>query len=304
MIVKQRAEAVHAALEAARSASSVHDEQPLSFDVAGEEIGVCADGDGGQRPADSAGRELLINCGAALFNMRTALLGEGYRPVVRVMPDPDRPCLLATVDVGSEMPADAQARMLVQGYEPRLIHRVGFTGLPVPSVVVQSLARHAAGEGAKLTVIGSPEAVRVLAALTQAAQAVQAQGRGRFALEMLHWARPLGASHVNGHRRNERDGQADHRALGETGVVALLSTPRDTQQEWIATGQALQSVLLRASARGFSAAFHSQALGVHYLREFLRQELCAGEYPQVIMRLGVAADDEQSVCRPLPGVLD
>jgi len=81
--------------------------------------------------------------------------------------------------------------------------------------------------------------------------------------------------------------------------VALLTTPGDTRQEWIATGQAPRSVLLRASAYGVSAAFHTQALELYHLREFLRQEC-----PQMITRLGITFDDKESVRRSLSEVLE
>lgn len=61
-----------------------------------------------------------------------------------------------------------------------------------------------------------------------------------------------------------------------TGVVAVLTTAKDGRSEWLAAGQALQRVLLYACAYGVSAAFHTQALEVPLLREFLREELCGG----------------------------
>ncbi|MGW4475037.1 DUF1876 domain-containing protein [Nonomuraea sp. NPDC004354] len=61
-----------------------------------------------------------------------------------------------------------------------------------------------------------------------------------------------------------------------TGVVTVLTTAKDGRSEWLAAGQALQRVLLYACAYGVSAAFHTQALEVPLLREFLREELCGG----------------------------
>ncbi|MEU0568536.1 hypothetical protein ABZ297_24580 [Nonomuraea sp. NPDC005983] len=316
--------AIKASLEAARWAPSVHNSQPWSFAVSGEEISLRADPDRKLRVSDSAGRELLISCGAALFNIRTALRSEGYEPVVRVLPDPDRPSLLATVRLAPAPAVDDQARVLAREFERRRTHRAGFANLPVPAALIASLARHAAEEGAELTVIASSEAVRVLAALTQAAQVVQSQDR-RFSLDVIRWARPPGSTRADGvpagaYPRKEAAGdpefpQRDYAwrhdwggpAQGgptTTGLVALLTTGGDERAEWIAAGQALQSVLLRAAAHGVSAAFHTQALEMFHLREFLRQELCSGRYPQMIMRLGVALDDKEAVRRPLGDMLE
>jgi hypothetical protein len=42
-------------------------------------------------------RALHIACGAALFNLRLAVAVAGRQPVVRLLPDPGQPLLLATV---------------------------------------------------------------------------------------------------------------------------------------------------------------------------------------------------------------
>ena len=317
-------QAIQAALQAARWAPSVHNTQPWSFGVRGDEISLRADTARKLLIGDSAGRELLISCGAALFTIRTALRCAGFEPSVRVLPDPDRPSLLATIRLGTEVAANEDTRALGVEIERRRTHRAGFTDLPVPERLVEGLVKDARCEGARLTPVGSPAAVDVIAALTQAAQAAQSQDRV-LSLEVIRWARPPGSARKDGVPaegyprqaartdphfpqrdyawRHDWGSQADQSASTATGVVALLTTPGDTREEWIATGQALQSVLLHASAYGVSAAFHTQALEMFHLREFLRQELCSQEYPQMIMRLGITFDDKESVRRPLPDVL-
>ncbi|MCA2229915.1 Acg family FMN-binding oxidoreductase [Nonomuraea aurantiaca] len=322
---QHRERAIQAALQAARWAPSVHNTQPWSFGVHGEEISLRADTARKLLVGDSAGRELLISCGAALFTVRTALRCAGYEPSVRVLPDPDRPSLLATIRLGAEVEADEDTRALGGEIERRRTHRAGFTDLPVPERLVEGLVKDARCEGARLTPVGSVAAVGIIAALTQAAQAAQSQDRV-LSLEVIRWARPPGSARKDGVPaegyprraartdpdfpqrdyawRHDWGSQADQCASTTTEVVALLTTPGDTRQEWIATGQALQSVLLHASAYGVSAAFHTQALEMYHLREFLRQELCSQEYPQMIMRLGITFDDKESVRRPLSDMLE
>lgn len=41
---------------------------------------------------------MRISCGAALFNLRLAARHLGHLPEVRLLPDPQRPGLLAEVD--------------------------------------------------------------------------------------------------------------------------------------------------------------------------------------------------------------
>ncbi|MEU7746052.1 nitroreductase family protein, partial [Nonomuraea sp. NPDC049158] len=55
-------QAIQAALQAARWAPSVHNTQPWSFGVHGDEISLRADTARKLLIGDSAGRELLISC--------------------------------------------------------------------------------------------------------------------------------------------------------------------------------------------------------------------------------------------------
>ncbi|GLX02351.1 hypothetical protein [Microtetraspora sp. NBRC 16547] len=317
--------AVHVAVEAAIWAPSIHNTQPWSFAVSGDEISLRADPDRLLRLGDPEGRQMLISCGAALFNARLALRALGYEPVVRVFPEPERRALVATIRLGASVLVDDDTRLLHAQIERRRTHRAGFADAPVLERLVETLVRKAAAEGARLTPIRSEAAVRVIAALTSAAQDVQSQARA-FTLELLRWARPPGsarrdgvpaegypraARHTSPHfaQRDYAHGQpwgndADQFTSTHAGVVAVLTTPGDSREEWIAAGQGLQSALLHACAEGVSAAVHTQALEMRHLREFLREELCSGEYPQMILRFGVTHDVSRGVRRSVPEVLE
>ena len=73
-------------------------------------------------------------------------------------------------------------------------------------------------------------------------------------------------------------------------------TPGDAPADWLAAGMALQRVLLCAAEAGVSAAFHTQALELPELREFVRTRFCGSAHPQMLMRLGHAE------CEPGHGV--
>jgi nitroreductase len=191
--------------------------------------------------------------------------------------------------------------------------------------LLDALVREAEREGARLTPVRSQAAIRVLAALTAAAQEVQAQDR-EFSLEMVRWGRPPGTKHRDGvpadaypqqarrtyphfAQRDYAHGQSwgkpdDQPMATETGVVALLTTGSDSRADWLRAGQALQAVLLHAAAAGAAAAFHTQALEYPQLRDFIRAQLCSGEFPQMVMRLGYPTTRTRGVRRPLPDVLD
>ncbi|MFC6085850.1 Acg family FMN-binding oxidoreductase [Sphaerisporangium aureirubrum] len=312
-------------VEAAVWAPSVHNSQPWSFVIEGDEIRVRADDERRSRACDPGGREMLLSCGAAVFTVRTALRALGHRPVVAVLPDPDRPAVLATIRAGEALGPDEHAEIMNAQITRRRTHRAGFAPEPVPEDLLEALAGQAEAEGARLTPAGSDAVVRTLAALTAAAQEVQAGDRA-FTLESVRWGRPPGSRHGDGvpaeaypreprrtsphfAQRDYAHGHAwgtgeDRRGETTTGVVALLTTRADDRPAWIAAGQALQRVLLHATAHGVSAAFHTQALEPYHLREFIRQELCGGEYPQMILRLGYTSAESRGVRRPIADVLD
>jgi hypothetical protein len=96
----------------------------------------------------------------------------------------------------------------------------------------------------------------------------------------------------------------EHDEAGATGTVMVITTTRDERIDWLAAGQALQRVLLRASAEGLSAALHTQALEIPELREFMRTRLFGGAYPQVLLRLGEANESLGSVRRAAADIME
>ncbi|GAA1256633.1 nitroreductase family protein [Sphaerisporangium rubeum] len=316
---------LRSAVEAAVWAPSLHNSQPWSFVIEGDEIRVRADPERWSRAGDPEGREQLISCGAALFTIRTALRAAGLRPVVTVLPDPDRPAVLASVRADGPMDADEQVKLMNEQIPARRTHRAGFADEPVPQDLVTALVKQAEAEGAHLLLVEQDAAVRALAAITAAAQEIQAGDRA-FTLESVKWGRPPGSRHGDGvpaaayprdpRRTSPHFAQRDYAhgnawGTGEdrgdetaTGLVAMITTRADDRRDWIAAGQALQRVLLHAAANGVRAAFHTQALERPLLRAFIREELCAGEHPQMILRLGHTGTETHGVRRPVHEVLD
>ena len=314
------------AVEAATWAPSLHNTQPWSFTIDGDQVGVRPDLDRLLPLADQGGRQMLISCGAAIFNLRTSLGAAGRLAVTELLPDPEQPELLATVTVGEEIEPDRLAVLLSAEIERRRTHRAGFTDLPVPDPLIEAMIGQAAEEGVRLAPVRAVAALQALSALTEAAQAVQKQNPAVDA-ELDRWTRPPGSTRGDGvpaaataltpswtvpafaqreypgARKWARDSE-NAAFYNSTGLVIVMTTLGDGPADWIATGQALQAILLHASAYGVSAAFHTQSLERPGLRAFIREDLCEGEYPQMIIRMGIVFDDTPSVRRDLSEMLD
>lgn len=309
-------------IEAAAWAPSVHNTQPWWFGVRGSTVTLHADPDRRLDVADPDGREMLISCGAALFTLRLAARRLGRSPQVEILSDPERPGLIADVRPGPPRPRSHDEDRMYDQIRRRRTHRGGFRPEGLPAGLLQSLRTCAQSEDVALRVVADPRERIALGALTEVAEQTLSQNPG-YQDEMAHWAPRPGSGRRDGvhddayprdRERTEphfaaRDfacgqgwGLTDDERQGATGVVALLTTATDGRDAWLRAGQGLQGVLLRAAADDVSAAFHTQALEIPELREFVRTRFCDGGHPQMIMRLGVTGRRTGSVRRP-PAVM-
>src|SRR5215216_4735914 len=104
--------AMSACIRAAIAAPSIHNSQPWLFRPHGSTIDVLVDGRRQLKVADPDGREMHVSVGAALCNLRVAMLAEGRQPLMGLPSDPDEPDLAATVTVGPAVPIPADIRAL------------------------------------------------------------------------------------------------------------------------------------------------------------------------------------------------
>src|SRR5688572_18540634 len=88
------------AIRAATSAASVLNTQPWLFELRGDKIDLYGDSGRQLEVADPDGRQLVMSCGAALLNLRLALLDSGWEPSVEVLPRLGEPLHIATIGLG------------------------------------------------------------------------------------------------------------------------------------------------------------------------------------------------------------
>ncbi|MDN3359762.1 hypothetical protein [Actinomadura sp. DC4] len=306
-------------IEAAGQAPSVHNTQPWWFGVRGSRLTVHADADRRLDVADPDGREMLISCGAALFTLRLAARHLGYAAEERLWPDPERTMLLADVDIARQRPATADEQRMFAQVSRRRTHRGGFTPERPPPALLSKLSNEARREGASLRLVADPRARQAMAALSETAEQTQRLSVD-YTTEVARWA-PAPGDHRNDgvqpgaypreprhtapyfatrdFARGQGWGHHDGDSRDATGTVALLMTPGDTPADWLNAGMALQRVLLCAAEEDVSAAFHTQALELPELRDFIRTRFCGGAHPQMLMRLGhTGGEPADGVRRP------
>lgn len=307
-------------------APSVHNTQPWRFSTGEYQLSLHADAERRLAVADPDGREMLISCGAALFTARLALRWLGYVPVVRVLPDPDDPMLVAQVSWPDRAAPSEYERRLFGQVRRRRTHRGAFDPEPLPHGLLAGLRQEATRDGAALRIMADAGRRATLAAAIQSAEHASQLDSERVR-ELAKWAPSPGSARTDGVPATSYPAQPEHTepyfpgrefargrgwglpplstasAVRSAGVVGLLTTRQDRPADWVNAGQALQRVLLTASASGAAVALHSQPLELPWLREVIRTRLSDGDHPQLVLRFGTVIQVAESVRRDAADVI-
>ncbi|EPH46485.1 nitroreductase family protein [Streptomyces aurantiacus] len=291
---------------AAVAAPSIHNTQPWRFRLDPDDLAVeiRAVARRGLRHIDPTGRALHLSVGCATFNLRVAVAHFGWTSVPRLLPRPDEPDLLAAVPL-SRTATGSPTRLsdLYDALWRRHSSRFPFSGRSLPSSVLNALTAAARAEGAELARPGPAETDRLLRLMCEAERRTSTDA-GR-ASESRHWVhgpdgtglgiQPAALGQQDARERIPMRDFGAHRhpavlvsrPFEKRPSIAVLSTARDRRVDWLRAGQALERVLLVATAHGVCASLLHQALEWPDLRERLVNE--PGDrtaHAQMVIRLG------------------
>ena len=306
-------------LEAAIAAPSVHNTQPWLFRLRDGGVDVLADRSRQLGVIDPQGREVAISVGAAVFNLRVAMLARGRLPILRPLPYPDRPAVLARVSPGpiANRRSDT-AHLLAEAIPRRRTNRQPFEDTPVPAPVLADLAVAAKAEGAMLHVLDE-ERRNAVFGLVRTAENRRRWDAG-YQAELSRWA------HREPGRRDgvppeafgpwpvlesvpirdfgpARPPRRRHAEFFEHEPVAgVLYSSGDGAREWLRAGQALERTLLTATVHGLATTLMTQPLEFPELRDLL-SDAAARRTAQAIIRIGYGPPSPATPRRPLSEVL-
>jgi nitroreductase len=304
-------------LEAAIAAPSIHNTQPWRFRLRDNGIDLLVDRERRLDVIDPHGRALFMSVGAALLNLRVAMLAHGRTPMIRLLPSRVDADAVARVTVGVPVRVTETARLLCQAIPRRHTNRRPFADITIPGEVRGELVDAASAEGATLTILDRPACQNVLAVVRTA------ENRWRhdpaYWGELARWTRqvpgrrdgvpteafgPWSAQEAVPLRDFGLVQPIPHRwtvPFERDPVLAMLYTTGDGRREWLRAGQAMQRTLLTAAVRGLASSLMTQPLELPELRALLAED--GARLPQEIIRFGYGRPSAASPRRALDDVL-
>lgn len=291
----------HVLLTAATAAPSLHNSQPWSFDIEADQIVVFADPSRQLTRADPFGRSLLVSCGAALFNLRVAAEHLGFHPRVRLLPSVTDPTMVASLVLGARHANRGGLATYYDAVAVRRTNRLPFHERPVPLSALACLAEAARAQNAMMRIYQDPGEVSRIVDLLHRADLHETDDPAAR-VERQSW---IGGPHrddgIPTGSLGPRPGSArtpfrdlgrdvgvrrDSARFENTPTVAVLSTQHDERLDWVRAGQAVERVLLEATAAGLAASFLNQPLEHEALRGLVRSPKSGVGHSHMIMRIG------------------
>ncbi|MDN3029276.1 nitroreductase family protein [Streptomyces sp. S.PB5] len=276
------------------------------------------------RHADPVARALHLSVGASVFNLRVAVAHFGWSPVVRLLPRPEDSALLATLRLTESQSRHTTPHRtdLYPAIWRRHSSRFPFSARPLPQNARVEIAEAAHTEGASLTFPAPEETTRLLRVTAEAEQRNRLDAdRGQESRRWVHKdpddradlglpQTVLGPQDAREHlpmrdftaqRHTEQLSAQDF----ESGpVIALLTTRHDRRTDWLRAGQALEHVLLVATAHGLRTSLLHQPMEWPDLRRELSPDPEHTGHAQILVRLGYGPEGPATPRRAPAAVLD
>lgn len=298
-------------------APSVHNTQPWRFTWDGETLTVYEDPTRALPVLDPTGRERRISCGCAVLMARLAFAELGYAVEVSLHSGAER---LADLRVVGRAPPTGEEHALAEAIPRRTTDRDPFDARPLPADLKSALQSAADQEGSWLHLLGEESAEATVELQVLLSHADDSQRRDpAYLAELASWRRDREAEGIpsralpsvpaelrgSSWALRDFDAASGHEPapvheppVPEHPTVAVLTTRGDGPDDWLAAGQALGRVLLRATVDNVAAQPLTQVLEVPILRARMRHVLGAVGHPQMLLRLGYGSSGPTSQRRP------
>lgn len=285
-------------------APSVHNTQPWWLELPDGEALVFARRELELPFHDPLGKDRTISCGAAIANLDLGMRVLAQRPRLNLLPDPQRPDLIARLEVTQTLPPTETDLHWYSAIARRRSYRHAFGDHVVSDYDVKDLIAASSSDGVQVKVLRSAEELTALADVLEYAAATIARDRG-YQRELMLWTIREGAGPARG--TGIADGALPTSSLPWAGLVRpntalpdrdtlaqrleretvlVFLTPGDTRLDHLRTGIGMQHTWLAAVDMGLAAAVQTQPLHLAEARASFIEKLGLAGYPQLLMRVG------------------
>jgi len=304
-------------------APSPYNTQPWLFRIEGERLEVLSDRRRLLSRADPRQRQHLMSCGGLLAALRIAARHFGYDLSEGASASPEAVAALELVPAADRV---ARERSLFLTLPKRRRHIASFDpGVP-SAPLLDSLVAQAREAHAELCYAGAPEgrdALRTIAAQAQARRLADSA----FRAELEQWLRPAGGSRRDGMPHEPgpdtapalgapewadpaelstwagRFGSLAQARVANCPLLAVLATPSDAPQDWLAAGALVLQLELLARASGVWLVEFPDPIELPDSRARIAQTANVIGHPQALLGLGYGAEVPPLPRRPLDELL-
>jgi hypothetical protein len=252
---------------------------------------------------DESRREALIGCGAALHHLRVAMAAGGWDTDIKRFPEPDDPDHIASLEFTPMTHVSDHDRLCANAILLRRTDRLPFRGPADRESFETALHKLVDVDTVRLDVL--PDDLRPqLAEASQIAISLRLYDSA-YHTEIGWWISEFRASDGIPYASLASAAEGDRvdvgrpfpvRGGGERRIeipedhaeILLLSTDTDTPADALASGEVLSAILLECTAAGLATCTLTHITEVRTTRELLAKLSGSEEYPQLLIRVGVA----------------
>ena len=284
-------------------APSGHNRQPWKFRIRRDQIDILADRSRSMPTADPRDRELIMSCGTALHHLRVAMMHYGITPVVRIFPNLHEQNLVASIGFGPAFEPTVEQHQLFMAIRHRRTHRAPFVDRDIDEVARERLRAAVESEDVAVSLIGDANLKERIARLVSEGE-LSLLADSDYVADLSRWIRiPFGRGIASGLSTwRQRRARRLSKLTTSAPLLVVLSTPTDTAPAWLAAGQAISHVLLKAREFGIFGSFVNQPVVAANLRPKIAELTGGPAYPQIILRMGYGHETEPTQRRVAPSV--